>query len=126
MYYVGIDIGSTASKTVVTGDKEMKFVLPTGWSSNEGHRALKDFYELMKLDPAPMKGENLYNVLYGTTFKFDRFKVPAEIDALTAKVKEEYAAGKNEGRKHRILITGCPMGGATMKVVKALKKTAVW
>ena len=35
MYYVGIDIGSTASKTVVTGDKEMKFVLPTGWSSKE-------------------------------------------------------------------------------------------
>ena len=122
MYYVGIDIGSTASKTVVTGDKEMKFVLPTEWSSNEGRRALKDFYELMKLDPAPMKGENLYNVLYGTTFKFDRSKVPAEIDALTAKVKEEYAAGKNEGRKHRILITGCPMGGATMKVVKAIEE----
>ena len=35
MYYVGIDIGSTASKTVVTGDKEIKFVLPTGWSSKE-------------------------------------------------------------------------------------------
>ena len=34
MYYVGIDIGSTASKTVVTGDREMKFV-PTGWSSKE-------------------------------------------------------------------------------------------
>lgn len=121
-YNVGIDIGSTASKTVVTGDKEMKFVLPTGWSSKEGRRALKDFYELMKLDPAPMKGENLYNVLYGTTFKFDRSKVPAEIDALTAKMKEEYAAGKNEGRKHRILITGCPMGGATMKVVKAIEE----
>ena len=35
MYYVGIDIGSTASKTVVIGDKELKFVLPTGWSSKE-------------------------------------------------------------------------------------------
>ena len=90
--------------------------------SNEGRRALKDFYELMRMDPAPMKGENLYNVLYGTTFKFDRSKVPAEIDALTAKVKEEYAAGKNEGKKHRILITGCPMGGATMKVVKAIEE----
>ena len=35
MLSVGIDIGSTASKTVVTGDKETKFVLPTGWSSKE-------------------------------------------------------------------------------------------
>lgn len=47
MYYVGIDIGSTASKTVVTGDKEIKFVLPTGWSSKEtaseiAERLLKD------------------------------------------------------------------------------------
>ena len=89
--------------------------------SNEGRRALKDFYELMKMDPAPMKGENLYNVLYGTTFKFDRSKVPAEIDALTEKVKEEYAAGKNEGKKHRILITGCPIGGATEKVIRAVE-----
>ena len=35
MYYVGIDIGSTASKVVVRGDRELHFVLPTGWSSKE-------------------------------------------------------------------------------------------
>ena len=35
MYYVGIDIGSTASKTAVRGEKELMFVLPTGWSSKE-------------------------------------------------------------------------------------------
>lgn len=35
MNYVGIDIGSTASKVAVRGQKEMFFVLPTGWSSKE-------------------------------------------------------------------------------------------
>lgn len=35
MYYVGIDIGSTASKVAVIGEKEMQFVLPTGWNSKE-------------------------------------------------------------------------------------------
>ena len=35
MNYVGIDIGSTASKVVVEGDKKEHFVLPTGWSSKE-------------------------------------------------------------------------------------------
>lgn len=35
MYYVGIDIGSTASKVVVRGETELHFVLPTGWSSKE-------------------------------------------------------------------------------------------
>jgi len=35
MKYVGVDIGSTASKVVVRGDTEEHFVLPTGWSSKE-------------------------------------------------------------------------------------------
>ena len=35
MNYVGIDIGSTASKVAVIGEKEFFFVLPTGWSSKE-------------------------------------------------------------------------------------------
>lgn len=42
MYYVGIDIGSTASKVVVTGDTELHFVLPTGWSSKETTLIIKD------------------------------------------------------------------------------------
>ena len=42
MNYVGIDIGSTASKVVVRGDKEMHFVLPTGWSSKETAKAIED------------------------------------------------------------------------------------
>ena len=35
MDYIGIDIGSTASKVVVKGDHDIHFVLPTGWSSKE-------------------------------------------------------------------------------------------
>lgn len=35
MHYIGIDIGSTASKVAVLGEEEFNFVLPTGWSSKE-------------------------------------------------------------------------------------------
>ena len=42
MFYVGIDIGSTASKVVVRGDKELHFVLPTGWSSKETTNLIKE------------------------------------------------------------------------------------
>lgn len=42
MYYVGIDIGSTASKTAVRGEKELMFVLPTGWSSKETAQIIKE------------------------------------------------------------------------------------
>lgn len=41
MNYVGIDIGSTASKVVVTGEKKFHFVLPTGWSSKETTNTIK-------------------------------------------------------------------------------------
>jgi len=42
LIYIGIDIGSTASKVAVMGDKEMKFVLPTGWSSKETILTIKE------------------------------------------------------------------------------------
>ncbi|WP_101772694.1 acyl-CoA dehydratase activase [Peptostreptococcus faecalis] len=35
MIFVGIDIGSTASKVAVRGDADHKLVMPTGWSSKE-------------------------------------------------------------------------------------------
>lgn len=41
MNYVGIDIGSTASKVVVKGDADTHFVLPTGWSSKETTNEIK-------------------------------------------------------------------------------------
>lgn len=42
MNYVGIDIGSTASKVVVRGDHDIYFVLPTGWSSKETTMIIKE------------------------------------------------------------------------------------
>lgn len=42
MNYVGIDIGSTASKVVTRGEKESAFVLPTGWSSKETCQTIKE------------------------------------------------------------------------------------
>ena len=42
MNYVGIDIGSTASKVAVIGEKEITFVLPTGWSSKETTMLIKE------------------------------------------------------------------------------------
>ena len=42
MNYVGIDIGSTASKVAAAGEKELYFVLPTGWSSKETTQTIKE------------------------------------------------------------------------------------
>ena len=75
----------------------------------------------MKQDPAPITGHDLFKVLYGSTFKFDRKEIPAEVDALVAKINKEYAEGKMLKKMPRILITGCPIGGATEKVIRAIE-----
>ena len=89
--------------------------------NNEARRSLKKLYEVMRHDPAPISGYDLFKVLYGSTFKFDRKQIPAEVDALVEKIEKEYAEGKMQEKKPRILITGCPIGGATEKVIRAVE-----
>ena len=89
--------------------------------NNEVRRSLKRLYEVMRHDPAPITGHDLFKVLYGSGFKFDRKAIPAEIDALVEKIEKEYAEGKMLEKKPRIVITGCPIGGATEKVIRAVE-----
>ncbi len=90
--------------------------------NNEGRKSLRKLYEVMKLDPVPIKGYDLFKVLYGSTFKFDRSLIPGEVDALVEKILLEYKEGKMEEKKPRILITGCPVGGATEKIIRAVEE----
>lgn len=89
--------------------------------NNEARRSLKKLYEVMRHDPAPISGYDLFKVLYGSTFKFDRKQIPGEVNALLDKIEKEYAEGKMQEKKPRILITGCPIGGATEKVIRAVE-----
>ncbi|MGF0033317.1 double-cubane-cluster-containing anaerobic reductase [Bariatricus sp. SGI.154] len=89
--------------------------------NNAGRRSLKRLYEVMRNDPAPINGQDLFKVLYGSGFKFDRKMIPVEVDALVEKIEKEYAEGKMLDKKPRILITGCPIGGATEKVIRAVE-----
>lgn len=89
--------------------------------NNDGRKALKRLYEVMKTDPVPITGYDLFKVLYGSTFKFDRSLIPGEVNALVDRINKEYAEGKMLDKRPRILVTGCPMGGATEKVIKAIE-----
>lgn len=89
---------------------------------NEVRKSLKNLYEVMKHEPAPIKGHDLFKVLYGSGFKFDRKAIPTEVNALTEKIEKEYAEGKMLESRPRILVTGCPIGGATEKIVTAIEE----
>ena len=57
MFYIGIDIGSTAAKVVVfKGDKiEKYFVMPTGWSSIETANTIKEKLNLLGVNEGNSK-----------------------------------------------------------------------
>ncbi|MGN1381510.1 MAG: double-cubane-cluster-containing anaerobic reductase, partial [Eubacterium sp.] len=88
---------------------------------NEEREAMRKFSELMMSDPAPISGLELFQAVYGSTFKFDKKELIKDLDDLRAKVEEEYKNGRSFGKRPRIIITGCPMGGDTLKVVRAVE-----
>lgn len=88
---------------------------------NEIRAAKKHLIDTMKHDPCPVSGLDMYHVLYGSTFKFDRTEIADEMYAIADKIEKEYAEGKMLDKRPRIVVTGCPIGGVTEKVLRAIE-----
>lgn len=87
---------------------------------NDIRDALKDLANTMRLDPAPMDGYDFFKVSNGVMYNPNKEEIPAQVRAITQQVLDEYDPEKRE-RKPRIIITGCPIGGAPEKVIKAIE-----
>lgn len=90
------------------------------YEKNDERIAMNRFSHLMSLDPPPMKSSELYHVLYGSSYEFDKMNFREKIDALIQKIMADYQPDALQ-RKPRILITGCPVGGDTEKVIEAVE-----
>lgn len=88
---------------------------------NRERQAKKDFYQLGKLNPPALSGKELFKVMYGSQYKFDKEENITSLEEATAAIKKRYAAGEHLDQKPRILITGSPMGGVTEKVIQAVE-----
>ena len=88
---------------------------------NEIRVAKKNLIDTMKNDPCPVSGLDMFHVLYGSGFKFDHEAIPGEVYAVRDKIEKEFAEGKKLDKRPRIVITGCPIGGVTEKVIKAIE-----
>ncbi len=88
---------------------------------NRRRKALKRLYEVMKLEPTPVMGMELLNVLYGSKYRLDTERIPEDLDHLTDQILEEYRSNPNRKSRPRILVTGCPIGGDSNKVVRAVE-----
>lgn len=90
--------------------------------ANENRKAIKNLYEIMKLDPPPMTGKELFKVLYGNKYQFDFREIPEQLHNLREKILEQYKENFELKRKPRILITGCPMGGDSSKLIDIVEE----
>ena len=88
---------------------------------NAERKAMLDFARLMTLDPPPMKSSELYSVLYGSAYELDKLDFPARIEKTIEIIKSSYDPASLE-RRPRILITGCPIGGDTEKLIDAVEQ----
>ncbi len=88
---------------------------------NRERSARKNFYGLGKLNPPALSGTDIFKVMYGANFTLNKEALIQSLDNMTAQVTADYQAGKHLDAKPRILITGCPIGGVTEKVIRAVE-----
>lgn len=91
---------------------------------NRERKALMEFSALGKMDPPPITGIEMFKVLNGASFKWDKSAEIDEIHKLIDDVIEEQNSGKEKVSKNakRILVTGCPLGESTEKIINAVEK----
>ena len=93
---------------------------------NRERALLKELYELSTQSPPPMTGLQQLQILFGAQYKFDHGKKLAElrdtIDAIRTKTETGEQSPVPKGAK-RIVITGCPMGGVTEKITRAIEES---
>ena len=92
---------------------------------NEERRVFREFYELSKLDPPPLSGLEVFRVLFSSGYAFDKRKQIETIRDLISAIKDAYANNnlRTQPGRPRILITGCPIGGATEKVLRIIEES---
>jgi benzoyl-CoA reductase/2-hydroxyglutaryl-CoA dehydratase subunit BcrC/BadD/HgdB len=92
---------------------------------NHERALLKELYELSTAMPPPITGLRQLQMLYGSQFKFVHEEKVRELEDSIAKIRAAGAAGESPVSKtaKRILITGCPMGGATEKLVRVIEES---
>lgn len=93
---------------------------------NQERRALANFYRVGQLNPPALSGSDILKVVYGATFRFDKEALIDELNSMAERVHQEWQAGKRLASRPRILITGCPIGGAAEKVVRAIEENGGW
>lgn len=90
---------------------------------NKERKILMDFYELGKLNPSPISGQEINETIEALDYQFDRMAQCGFILERIKELRDRYEKelkGKKTNRP-RILVTGCPVSGVRDKVLKIIE-----
>lgn len=92
--------------------------------SNRERRSLKNLHEVNRLDPAPLTGLDMLTAIWVRGFNVDKEEGIGLIDQLAEEVRNIAEQGISPFAKGtpRILLTGCPVGIGSEKVVRLLEE----
>jgi len=92
---------------------------------NKERALLKEIYELSTNCPPPISGLRQGQILYGSQFKFTHEEKIKELESIIKTIKELSKSGGSTISKSakRILITGCPTGGAVEKLIRVIEES---
>lgn len=101
-------------------DEKLREAIKEG---NKEREIFREFFELGKLNPSPLKGSVMAAIQEGFGFNFDR---PTKNKELKEKTREIYESWEKEMKgtkstRPRILVTGCPTIGVRQKVLETIE-----
>ncbi|GHV64004.1 2-hydroxyglutaryl-CoA dehydratase [Spirochaetia bacterium] len=93
---------------------------------NRERSLLKKVYELSVMNPPPLTGLQQLQILFGAQYKFDHEKKVQELEETINSITREYKNGSQPAAatpQPRIIVTGCPIGGATEKFTRIIEES---
>ena len=90
---------------------------------NQQRKIKQQLFDLQKLTPPPMWGKDMIVAADGDNYKFNPDKRYEDMKILIDRVMEAYNKGERPvpEKAKRILVTGCPLGGAMNKMCTAIE-----
>ncbi|GHT65079.1 2-hydroxyglutaryl-CoA dehydratase [Spirochaetia bacterium] len=92
---------------------------------NRERSLLKKVYELSVMSPPPLSGLQQLQILFGAQFKFDHEQKVRELEKTIDSITNAYKNGERpvSAEAKRIIVTGCPIGGATEKFTRVIEES---
>lgn len=91
---------------------------------NEERKLLKELYAYCKAPQSPISGLDIHIVLASKGFQVDRKDYAEKVKGLMKELDQRIAEGKfvNRADAPRILVTGCPTGNGSEKVLRLVEE----